>query len=178
MTTAFVYKWTHIPSQKWYIGSRTAKGCHLTDGYICSSNIVKPMILENKNDWKREILVIGEPKYIRNMERKILCFFDAQNDPNSFNMNNFAPIPSSAPRLATTGALNSFYGKKHILTKERNEKISKTLTGMLRSEVVKQKISLTVKSLPKKTCPYCNKVLLPMQYGRFHGEKCKDKIYV
>jgi hypothetical protein len=70
MATAFLYKWTHIPTQKWYIGSRTAKGCSLTDGYICSSKIVKPMILENKNDWKREILVIGSSEYILQIERK------------------------------------------------------------------------------------------------------------
>ena len=31
--TGFVYKWTHIPTQKWYVGSRTAKGCHQADGY-------------------------------------------------------------------------------------------------------------------------------------------------
>ena len=35
-TQAFLYKWTHIPTQKWYVGSRTAVGCHIDDGYICS----------------------------------------------------------------------------------------------------------------------------------------------
>jgi hypothetical protein len=48
-TKAYLYRWTHIPSQKWYVGSRTGKGCHPDDGYICSSKIVKPMITENKN---------------------------------------------------------------------------------------------------------------------------------
>ena len=48
-TQSFLYKWTHIPTQKWYVGSRTASGCHINDGYICSSIEVKPMIIENNN---------------------------------------------------------------------------------------------------------------------------------
>lgn len=32
-TTAYVYRWTHIPTGKWYVGSRTAKGSHPNDGY-------------------------------------------------------------------------------------------------------------------------------------------------
>jgi hypothetical protein len=39
----------------WYIGSRTAEGCNPDDGYLCSSDRVKPMILESKSDWKREV---------------------------------------------------------------------------------------------------------------------------
>ena len=31
-TQAFLYKWTHIPTQKWYVGSRTAVGCHIDEG--------------------------------------------------------------------------------------------------------------------------------------------------
>lgn len=53
---AFVYKWTNIPTGKWYIGVRTKNGCHINDGYICSSKIVKPLILSNPSDWKRDIL--------------------------------------------------------------------------------------------------------------------------
>jgi hypothetical protein len=40
-TIAYVYKWTHIPTSKWYVGSRTAPGCHPDDGYICSSKLIK-----------------------------------------------------------------------------------------------------------------------------------------
>jgi hypothetical protein len=49
-TQAFLYKWTHLPSGKWYVGSRTAKGCHPEDGYYCSSKEVKPLILANPQD--------------------------------------------------------------------------------------------------------------------------------
>ena len=26
--SSYVYKWTHLPSMMWYVGSRTAKGCN------------------------------------------------------------------------------------------------------------------------------------------------------
>ena len=87
-TIAFLYKWTHIPTQKWYVGSRTAVGCHPDDGYICSSKIVKPMILENRNEWVREILAIGESDYIRELEGKYLELLDAKHNTMSYNKHN------------------------------------------------------------------------------------------
>lgn len=87
-TQAFVYKWTQLSTGKWYIGSRTSQGCHPGDGYISSSKVITPMILENKNDWQRELLVIGESTYIVEMESKLLGLLDAKNDPMSFNKHN------------------------------------------------------------------------------------------
>lgn len=40
-TTAYVYRWAHIPTEKWYVGSRTAKGSHTIVNW--SKN--------NKNGW-------------------------------------------------------------------------------------------------------------------------------
>lgn len=88
VTYAYLYKWTHIPTQKWYVGSRTAIGSHPDDGYICSSKIVKPLITENKNEWRREVLAIGEPLYIRELESQYLSSVDAKNDTMSFNLHN------------------------------------------------------------------------------------------
>jgi hypothetical protein len=88
MTIAFLYKWTQKSTGMWYVGSRTAKGCHPTDGYICSSKYVKPMILENEDDWFREVLMLGEPKFIRYMESRFLGYLAAKDDPNSYNKDN------------------------------------------------------------------------------------------
>lgn len=87
-TKAYLYRWTHIPSNKWYVGSRTASGSHPNDGYYCSSKHVKPLIMKNPGEWKREILAIGDPKYILTLEAKFLSTIDAKNDPMSFNMHN------------------------------------------------------------------------------------------
>ena len=88
MTQAYVYKWTHIPTLKWYVGSRTKKGCHPDDGYICSSKIVKPLIQTTPEQWCREIVAIGDSIEMRELEADILESFDAVNDPRSYNKNN------------------------------------------------------------------------------------------
>ena len=105
MTNAFLYKWTHIPTLRWYVGSRTAKGCHPNDGYICSSKKVKPMILENKEEWRREIIAIGDSSEILDLESEVLQLLDARNDPRSFNEHN------NDKKFSMTGKVGGRKGK-------------------------------------------------------------------
>lgn len=88
MTVAYLYEWTEISTGKWYVGSRTRKNCHPDDRYICSSRVVKEKILKNPNNWNRKILVIGEPKYIRNLEALYLNRLNAATNSKSYNQNN------------------------------------------------------------------------------------------
>jgi len=117
MKGAFLYKWTELTTNMWYIGSRTAQGCGPSDGYICSSKSVKPKINGHANNWKREILVIGESTYIRELEAKYLTLLDAKHDPMSYNMHN------GDGKFTTAG-------KKMPRSKESIEKQRKTSTGM------------------------------------------------
>ena len=86
--TPYVYKWIHLPSGKWYIGCRTAKGCHPNDGYITSSKIVKGLIKNNQAEWHREILYTGTPEEVLALEVTLLEQFDAKNNPLSYNQHN------------------------------------------------------------------------------------------
>jgi len=88
MEQAYVYKWTERSTGKWYVGSRTQKGCHPNDGYICSSKLVKPMILSNKNNWDRDILYVGNPFTALQIEVAVLKEFDAKDNPTSYNQHN------------------------------------------------------------------------------------------
>ena len=88
VTQAFVYKWIHKPTGMWYIGSRTAKGCHINDGYICSSKIVKPMIQKKPEEWTRYIISTGLPKEMRSLETKLLIESNAKKNMMSFNRSN------------------------------------------------------------------------------------------
>lgn len=122
-TQAYLYKWTHLSSSKWYIGCRTSKGCHPDDGYLCSSTIIKPLLIESPNEWLREILCISTPEYIINLEASYLHALDAKNDSMSFNQHNgdgkFILKEHSQTtkdkfrdgRMAKTK--NGFFGKKH-----------------------------------------------------------------
>jgi hypothetical protein len=46
------------------------------------------MITENRSDWRREVLVISDPKYILSLETALLLSLDAKNDPLSYNKHN------------------------------------------------------------------------------------------
>jgi hypothetical protein len=86
--TSFVYKWIHLPTGKWYIGSRTAKGSHPEDGYISSSQLIKPLIKQNPTEWKREIIKTGSPEEMIELETTLLESLDAKHNPMSFNQHN------------------------------------------------------------------------------------------
>jgi len=88
MTIAYVYKWTHIITSKWYIGCRTKKDCHPDDGYICSSKLVRPLITSSPHEWTCEILFTGTPEEALLLESKLLIELDAKNNIQSFNMHN------------------------------------------------------------------------------------------
>ena len=87
-TIAYLYKWTEKSTGKWYVGSRSRKGCHPNDGYICSSKIVKPMVLANPHNWIRDVLVLGIPKDIRELEARYLTALDAKESSMSYNQTN------------------------------------------------------------------------------------------
>jgi hypothetical protein len=86
--TSFVYKWIHLPTGKWYIGSRTAKGCHPDDGYITSSQLVNPLVEQNPSEWIREIIKTGTPDEMIRFESNLLESLDAKNDSQSYNQHN------------------------------------------------------------------------------------------
>jgi hypothetical protein len=112
----YVYKWTHLPSLKWYVGVRTAKGCHPNDGYICSSKVVKPMILQNPKQWIKTIVATGTVEDMVNLEYEILDLTDAIHDSRSFNMRN-GPFSGIAGKYKTEEHKEKLrllnIGKKH-----------------------------------------------------------------
>jgi hypothetical protein len=123
ITKAYLYKWAELSTGKWYIGSRTAKGCHPDDGYICSSKSVLREINDNSLNWCRQVLVIGESEYIYELEGKLLSELNAKMDPMSFNKHNNDCVYSGKFVRFAKGAvpwnkglateLQPYFGKKH-----------------------------------------------------------------
>ena len=140
-TVAYVYKWTHIPTLKWYVGRRTKKGCYPGDGYICSSKRVKPMVQNSPQDWQQTIIATGSAEDMIELEADILETFDAMNDPRSFNLTN------------GDGKFNhSLYpgpmtGRRH--TAESRAKQSASLKGRTISADARAKVSAALKGKPK-----------------------------
>lgn len=151
MEQAYVYRWTELSTGKWYIGSRTAKGCHPNDGYICTSKVVKPLILANPNNWKRTIIYLGASKNALNFEMQMLVGLNAAKREDSYNQHNqdgkftrLGVIESSEIRQkkskARHGDKNPSYGKRRILSpnygrkyppksEETRRKLSEALKG-------------------------------------------------
>lgn len=153
LTIAYLYKWTEINTGKWYIGSRASKGCHPNDNYICSSKIVKPLIIENPTRWKREILVIGNPQYIVNLEKEYLQSLDAKNNSMSFNLHNGDGIFSQAGRTPWNKGKESLF-KGTPRPDSVKEKISNALKGKKKSE---EHIKNMLKSKKERTIVAWNK---------------------
>jgi hypothetical protein len=88
LTQPYVYKLTHVPSNRWYVGARYAKGCHPQDEYMSSSKIVKSLFQSDPLNWKKEIVMTGTVDKVCELETFILQETDAKNDEQSFNQHN------------------------------------------------------------------------------------------
>jgi hypothetical protein len=85
----FVYRWTNTLTSQWYIGSRTAKGCHPEDGYTTSSKILLELLATDASTWTREILFVGTTvEQVIEHEANLLRQLDAKNNPQSLNQHN------------------------------------------------------------------------------------------
>jgi hypothetical protein len=160
-TTAFVYKWTHVPTGRWYIGSRTKQGCNPDDGYICSSKTIKPLITENLAEWAREILAVGEPAAMLELETRYLVSLDAKNDPMSYNQHNSDGKFSTGGQAPWNKGRGKPIGKpawNKGLTKDTNPSVAKMANtrkgqpapnkGVPMSEEQKLQKSITMKGRP------------------------------
>jgi hypothetical protein len=137
-TQAYLYKWTHIPTQKWYVGSRTAFGSNPSDGYFCSSKIVKPMIVSKSSEWSREILAIGDSKYILDLETSYLISTDAKNDPMCFNRHNGDGKFTSTGVNASAATKNKMSASRLGVSKS-NAHRDAIRTGLKNSDLVKNR---------------------------------------
>ena len=169
MTQAYVYKWTHIPTLKWYVGSRTKKRCHPDDGYICSSKIVKPLIKANPEEWSREIIAVGDILEMRDLEFEILNLFDAALDTRSFNKSNgrrqFVNLKDGPGPMT---------GKKHSL--ETKKRIGQSSKGRIQSEEKRTKVSQALKGKPKSS-EHIQK-MREANLGKKHSDEYKARLSI
>jgi hypothetical protein len=171
-TIPYIYKWVHVPTGKWYIGSKIRKGWNPSrhEEYICSSIEVKPLVINNRSEWVYEILYTGEAEYISKLEKQLLTELDAKNNPMSFNQHNgdglynrYGVKENAATRLkkrnARIGDKNPMYGKRKELSPhygktysdEHRQKQSVKLKeyNKNRSESHKKNLSTSLRGNPK-----------------------------
>lgn len=171
MTQAFLYLWIEKSSGKWYLGSRTAKGCNPNDGYICSSHLVRPLIEANRNNWERFIITVGDSKQIKWYEDRLLQILDARKDPNSYNRTNndgkFGYTGESLPKEVKSKISAALKNRKKpqrsiehsrniVESRRRNGTLvawNKGKSGHLTEEQIKRMSNSHIGIKPKRTCP-------------------------
>jgi len=163
--TAYVYKWTHIPTLKWYVGSRVSKRAHLNDGYICSSYVVKPLIKNNPDQWQRTIIATGSAEEMLKLEESILVTVDAAKDVRSYNLHNSDHKFNNAGRSwngQRAGKNNPMYGRK--VSDEVKSLLREQRTGKPRPDLIGKKR------------PEHAELMREMMTGRKLSEETKKKI--
>ena len=92
MTLPFVYEVFDTVTGKWYVGCRTAKGCHPSDlgvRYFTSSRLVSSIYRTNPSRFIAKILVSStDSNYIVKVESTILKSRKAKDIEDSYNMWN------------------------------------------------------------------------------------------
>ena len=158
-TIPYVYKWTHLPTGKWYIGSKIKEGWNPLrhEEYICSSKTVKPMIIESRNEWSYEIIATGAAEEMIQLEITLLKASDAKNNPLSFNQHNGDGIYNRAGATHTSDTKSKMslshknqvpWNKGKELSSEYKEKIAeacKDRPGIMHSDEAKKKIAESAK---------------------------------
>lgn len=84
----YVYRLIDLETGKRYIGSRYARGCRPEDlgvKYFTSSKAVKPLFKADPGRFEKQIIVVGEMNYVRNVERSLLKMYDAVISDEYYN---------------------------------------------------------------------------------------------
>lgn len=198
--TAFVYRWKQKSTGKWYIGVRSAKNCHINDGYTCSSKIVKPLIESNPGDWSREILAMGESKFMVQLESEILQELDAKNDPDSYNLHNgdskysYSGCKHSKVSCGKIAEANRRRGPRSEATKakqraaaicryqnlstEEKEKYRAARRGKTHNEETKKKIGEAIIAYYQNLRPEEKEKYRVSHLGKTNNEETKKKMSV
>lgn len=107
------------------------------------------MILENPDGWVREVLVIGNPKDMRDLEARYLVVLDAAKNPMSYNRTNgnknfhTIGVPASEALIRRLREDNPVR-RPGVIEKLRQAGLKRDISH-LRKEIYKEKISLARK---------------------------------
>ena len=121
----FVYKWTDLYNNKYYIGSHRGD---VNDGYIGSGSYFKKAYNKRKDFFSREILYVGSD--YRELEEFILEELNAMNDKNSYNLTNKARGVSMQSKESRLKISKSKKGNTYFSEEHRN-KLSQKKKGNL-----------------------------------------------
>jgi group I intron endonuclease len=164
LETGFVYRWTNVSNNKWYIGSHCGD---VADSYVGSGKAFLASYKKNISFFSREIIYVG-PDF-REIEELILKTLNAAEDRSSYNLKNSAIGGNTSmhftdeSRKKMSDAAKATKGKRSVSAEQR-KKISDSLKGRSIPIEVREKIS---QSLTGESNPF---------FGKSHSEESRKKI--
>jgi hypothetical protein len=166
MSYCYVYKWVHIPSLMWYVGSRTSKKSRRGDSYICSSPQVKALIQSDPDNWQRTIVAEGSADEMLLLEQTILTLFDAASDNRSYNKYN------SDMKFNRTGS--SWNGKRSGIN---NPNYGKSPSAETRNKIALTKIGKSI-NVGRQHLPETKEKIRIANIGRTMSLESRKKISI
>jgi hypothetical protein len=133
----FIYIWRDRKRKKFYVG------CHWgaeSDGYICSSTVMRKAFRRRPEDFKRRVIQRGFTSRQQLLEAEhawLLLIPDAELGTRYYNLSkkhfgHWTAIPDEERKRSI--------GEKISMAPGRKEKIAKSMTGKSHSDATKQKI--------------------------------------
>lgn len=196
MKYGFVYCWTNVLNNKKYIGSHYG---NINDSYIGSGVYFKKAYLKDPNNFKRDILYIGEN--YKNVEEYFLILNNAKTNDSFYNLKNESvggwkhvnivkrglaislgkkgKYPEHL-RYDKSGENNPMFNKKHSI--ETKNKIAQLRIGISNSskKIIELSENIIFNSITEcalyygVTQPTMNTLI---RNERINRGKCKNKIF-
>ena len=147
MSYGYIYKVTHEPSGRFYIGQRVCrKGGKIDESYWGSGAVWKKILKKYPlAEFTREVLAFADNPEVLNQLEEVYVGDLFETDTNCVNLKSggdqfiFSDDVKKRISVANTGEKNGMYGKKH--SEETKKKIAQKHTGMRASDATKQKLS-------------------------------------
>jgi hypothetical protein len=194
MTKPYIYRISN--GAKWYIGSRTAKGCNPADlgvKYFTSSKEIQKDFKLNPHNWLKEIIYSTDESVddnVEELEGLLLEMVDAQDDPLSYNKHNNQKFMNNNWNSSKAGQLgiqkmttearrrgglkNGTTGHNKQIASSGGKAFAKRLSAdaSLRQEFIDRGKEI---AKVKKQCKYCSMITNRANISRWHNENCKER---
>ena len=182
MNYGYIYKSTHVPSGRFYIGQKKClKSGRVDESYWGSGTIWKNILKKYpRSEFSREILAFAENAEVLNKLEEVYIgdLFETEdmcvNLKSGGNQFIFSEDVKNRIAIANSGKNNGMYGKKH--SKETRAKIAQRQLGVEESEETKIKLSSMRKGKDNNMYGVHRYGKDNPMYGRKHTDEVKKRI--
>jgi group I intron endonuclease len=174
-----VYLTTNLVSDKMYVGAHTTFE-PLSKKYLGSNKELKKDIKSFgiENFTKKILRFCNSDAELYYWEKHFLKHFNLVEKESGYNINNVGYTDGNKVKTGDSlrGRKKSKEHKRKLKESRNSEvtsqKIKDSLSGRKRLKLSRMKISEAAKERKRKVCKHCNNEFDPVNYAKWHGERC------